>query len=136
VKFSVVIAAHNEGPQITSALKRLRHISQTSPMELLVVDGGSDDVTVRSCADWADHVIEFGSNNRGAQWNVGAQKATGDVLFFMRADAQPPSNWQQALEHFWLTVADETAAAVGFSVDYGNDLPLRLLVSFLDLLVA
>ena len=39
MKFSVVIASRNEGPQIASGLKRLRQISSTSPMELIVVDG-------------------------------------------------------------------------------------------------
>ena len=124
MKFSVVVAAHNEGPQISSALKRLRQIS--SPMELIVVDGGSDDGTVKSAEGWADRVIALGAPNRGAQWHAGAQAATGDLLFFLRADAQPPGNWQQALEQFWLTKVDGVAAA-GFSVDYGGGAGLRLL---------
>lgn len=127
MKFSVVIAAHNEGPQIASALKRLRQISKTSPAEVIVVDGGSDDGTAAAAEDWADQVVELGAPNRGAQWHAGAQKAGGDVLFFLRADVQPPGNWQQALEHFWLTTAVEKVAAVGFSVDYGATAGLRLL---------
>jgi glycosyltransferase involved in cell wall biosynthesis len=127
VKFSVIVAAHNEGPQIASSLKRLRQISTKSPMEILVVDGASDDGTARSAADWADSVISFPQANRGAQWNAGVEKATGDLLFFLRADAQPPGNWQAALEHFWLATQVEDVAAVGFSVDYGNGGGLRLL---------
>jgi glycosyltransferase involved in cell wall biosynthesis len=127
VKFSVVVAAHNEGPQIASALKRLRQISKTSPIELIVVDGGSDDGTVAAAGDWADRVIPLDRTSRGAQWDAGAQAATGDLLFFLRADAQPPGNWQQALEHFWLTTPVENVAAVGFSVDYGGGAGLRLL---------
>lgn len=127
MKFSVIIAARNEGPQIGSALKRLRQISKTSPMEIIVADGGSDDGTSRSAADWADTMIDMPAANRGAQWNAGAEKATGDLLFFLRADAQPPGNWQQALEHFWLATQVEDVAAAGFSVDYGGGLGLRLL---------
>ncbi len=127
MKFSVVVAAHNEGAQIASALKRLTQISKTSPVELVVVDGGSDDATAAVAADWADHVVLFGSDNRGAQWHAGAEKATGDVLLFLRADAQPPGNWQQALEHFWLTTPADQAAAVGFTVAYGGGAGLRLL---------
>jgi len=127
VKFSVVVAAHNEGPQIASALKRLRQISKTSPMELIVVDGASDDGTMEAASDSADSVLHVDAVNRGAQWDTGAKAATGDLLFFLRADSQPPSNWQQALEHFWLATQVEHVAAVGFSVNYGSGLGLRLL---------
>ena len=127
MKFSVIVAAHNEGPQIASALKRLRQISKTSPMELIVVDGGSDDGTVAAANDWADSVLRLDTTNRGAQWDAGAKAATGDLLFFLRADSQPPGNWQQALERFWLSPSIDGVAAVGFSVDYGGGAGLRLL---------
>ncbi len=119
MKFSVIVAAYNEGPQIGSSLKRLRQISQTSPMEVLVIDGGSDDGTVDAARSFADEVVDLGSPNRGAQWHAGAQKATGDLLFFLRADAQPPGNWQQALERHWLSASTGGNAATAFSVAYG-----------------
>jgi glycosyltransferase involved in cell wall biosynthesis len=127
MKFSVIVAAHNEGPQIGSSLKRLRQISHTSPMEVVVVDGGSDDGTVAAAREWADEVVELGKPNRGAQWHAGAEKATGDLLFFLRADAQPPGNWQQALEHFWLATPTAGLSATAFSVSYGAGAGLSLL---------
>jgi glycosyltransferase involved in cell wall biosynthesis len=127
VKFSVIVAAYNEGPQIGSSLKRLRQVSQTSPMEVLVIDGGSDDGTVEAARGWADEVVELGKPNRGAQWHAGAEKATGDLLFFLRADAQPPGNWQQALEHYWLTASPEGLAATAFTVSYGAGVGLSAL---------
>ena len=96
-------------------------------MELIVVDGGSDDNTVTAADAWADSVLRLDKPNRGAQWDAGAQAATGDLLFFLRADAQPPGNWQQALEHFWLATQIDNVAAVGFSVNYGGGAGLRLL---------
>lgn len=119
MKFSVIVASYNEGPQIGSSLKRLRQISQTSPMEIVVIDGGSDDGTVNAAREWADEVVDLGKPNRGAQWHAGAEKATGDLIFFLRADAQPPGNWQQALEHYWLATPMEGLAATAFSVSYG-----------------
>ncbi len=127
MKFSVVVAARNEGAQIVSALKRLRHISRASPMELIVVDGGSDDGTAAAAQSWADAVLTLETPNRGAQWDAGARKATGDLLLFLRADAQPPADWQQALERFWLTGPVAGVAAAAFSVDYGAGLSLRAL---------
>jgi len=127
VKLSVIVAAYNEGPQIGSSLKRLRQISQTSPMEVVVVDGGSDDGTSEAAREWADEVLDLGKPNRGAQWHAGAEKATGDLLFFLRADAQPPGNWQQALEHYWLVTPTAGLAATAFSVSYGSGSSLSAL---------
>lgn len=119
MKFSVVIATRNEGAQIGSALKRLRQISQQSPMEVIVVDGASTDNTVEQARPWADQLLEHGQANRGAQLHAGAQKATGELLFFLRPDSQPPGNWQQALEHFWLATHPTKVSATCFTVGYG-----------------
>ncbi|OGS36474.1 MAG: hypothetical protein A2506_11045 [Elusimicrobia bacterium RIFOXYD12_FULL_66_9] len=127
MKFSVIVAAHNEGPQIASSLKRLRQISKTSPVEIILVDGDSDDDTVACAREWADEIVVHDNSNRGAQWDAGARKATGDHLFFLRADVHPPGNWQQALERFWLLNEAERFSAAVFSVDYGSELGLRAL---------
>lgn len=120
MKFSVVVPAWNEGTQISSYLKRLRQISQQSPMELIVVDGASDDDTAQQARQWADRVVSHPRSNRGEQLDAGAKLATGDLLLFLRADAQPPGNWQQALEHFWLSTQPRKVAATVFTIDYGS----------------
>jgi glycosyltransferase involved in cell wall biosynthesis len=119
VKFSVIIATHNEGPQIAQYLRRLREISGESPLELILVDGGSDDDTVAAARDWVDEILVQAAPNRGAQLDEGAMKATGDLLFFLRPDSQLPVQWQQALEHYWLSQGKGLAATV-FTVDYGH----------------
>lgn len=126
MKFSVIIATWNEGAQIASALKRLRQISQASPMEILVADGRSTDNTVEEARPWADQILVLEAPNRGRQLDAGARLASGDLLFFLVADAQPPGNWQQALEHFWLAAHSEKVAATAFTVEYGASLSLRL----------
>lgn len=135
MKFSVIIPTWNEGSQIASSLKRLRHISQNNSIEIILVDGKSDDDTVEQARPWADQIIVHGEPNRGAQLHLGAQKASGDLLLFLRADSQPPGSWQQALEHFWLSPRHEHVAATVFSVDYGVS-PLFRLTSFLSNLAA
>ena len=126
MKFSVIIPTWNEGAQIASSLKRLRQVSQASPLEVIVVDGKSTDGTPELAREWADQVITLERSNRGEQLDAGARKASGDLLFFLRADCQPPDNWQQALEHFWLARHERKVAATAFAVDYGAGLSWRL----------
>ncbi len=126
MKFSVIIPTWNEGRQISSALRRLRQISVYDNMELIVVDGGSRDGTREAAARWSDQVLNIRKPSRGAQLHAGAQAATGDLLFFLHADTQPPGNWQECLEQFWLASHDRTPAATVFSVDYGSHWNYRL----------
>ena len=125
MKFSLIIATWNEGAQIASSLKRLKQISRSSPAEIIVVDGGSEDGTAQLAAESADHVIALEKPNRGLQLDTGAKRASGDLLLFLRPDAQPPGNWQQALEHFWLATHNSKVAGTAFSVDYGSQRGMR-----------
>lgn len=126
MKFSVIIPTWNEGKQISAALRRLREISDREQTEIIVVDGASADDTVAGADRWADRIIRLDKPNRGAQLHAGAQQATGDMLFFLHADTQPPADWQENLERFWLASRSEALAATVFSVDYGSRWAYRL----------
>ncbi len=126
MKFSIIIPTHNEGPHISAALKRLREISGKGPIEIILVDGASDDDTVEEARDWSDLVLTLEAPCRGAQLHAGAQKASGDLLFFLLPEVQPPGNWQKSLEHFWLSAESERTAATVFTVDYGASLAFRI----------
>lgn len=120
MKFSVIVPVLNEGRQIGSALRRLRSISDSDHLEVIVVDGGSSDDTVEAARKLADRVEVTGTPNRGAQLHAGAKAATGDLLFFLHADAQLPGDWQRTLERFWLSAHRKPPSATVFSVDYGR----------------
>ena len=126
MKFSVIIPTHNEGSQIASALRRLRTVSIAESLEIILVDGGSDDGTVDGARGLVDELMVQDSPNRGAQWHAGAMAAHGDLLLFLTPDAQLPGNWQQALEHFWLSGGLRQTSATVFTVYYGADFGYRL----------
>ena len=131
MKISVIVATRNEGFYIGSTLKRLRQISQAGPLEIIVVDGRSDDETAAAAKDWADQVVMHERPNRGEQFHIGARKASGEFLLFLRGDAQLHGSWQQTLEHFWLSPRLEGVAATAFTVEYGAGLTMRM-ASFLS----
>ncbi len=126
MKFSVIIPTWNEGRQIASALRRLREISDEEHMEVIVVDGVSQDKTDDTAKRWADRIERTDEPNRGKQLHAGAKAASGDMLFFLHADTQPPGDWQEKLERFWLASHDRPPAATVFTVDYGTHWDYRL----------
>ncbi len=87
-RLSIVIPVLNEGDGIASALNALTELRQDG-VELIVVDGGSQDATVQRAQAHADHVIAA-PRGRALQMNAGAAKASGDVLLFLHADTRLP----------------------------------------------
>ncbi len=83
---SFVIPVLNEGGTISGLLTQLRRNFPRA--ELIVVDGGSADDTVKRALTLADAVLQ-GPAGRAAQMNLGAGGARGEWLFFLHADSQP-----------------------------------------------
>jgi rSAM/selenodomain-associated transferase 2 len=81
MSISVIIPTLNEGSTIAETIRLLR---SQEPGEIIVVDGGSSDDTLREAVE-ADRVIEA-PRGRALQMNSGAVLATGDTLLFLHAD--------------------------------------------------
>ena len=79
---SIVIPALNEAAHIAEAVRRAW---QTSPAEVIVVDGGSADRTAE-LAQAAGAAVIVSAAGRARQQNAGARQARGDVLLFLHAD--------------------------------------------------
>ncbi|MFB6278162.1 MAG: TIGR04283 family arsenosugar biosynthesis glycosyltransferase [Salinibacter sp.] len=86
---SIVIPALNEEDTIGPTLRRIR--SQEDPVEVLVVDGGSDDRT-RDRARSAGATVLRAPKGRAAQMNHGARHASGEIFLFLHADTLLPPN--------------------------------------------
>ena len=126
MRFSIIIPTHNEAFHIVSALKRLRQISPAGSVEVIVVDGASTDDTAAQARRWADQVLSHERADQGEQLHLGAQKASGNFLLFLRAGSQLPGGWRTALERFWLSPGHESASAAVFRADFGSSLSGRL----------
>lgn len=85
-KISIIIPTLNEVGNIKEAIA----ITQPSTnVEVIVVDGGSQDDTVAIAQSLGVKVI-LSSPGRAAQMNAGAVAASGDILLFLHADTRLP----------------------------------------------
>ncbi|MBL4883096.1 MAG: glycosyltransferase, partial [Planctomycetaceae bacterium] len=83
---SIIIPTLNEEENIDSFLRSLRSLSdeELQHCEIIIVDGGSSDQTVKLC-DNADQLVRS-KPGRAIQQNRGVSKSQGDILLFLHAD--------------------------------------------------
>jgi glycosyltransferase involved in cell wall biosynthesis len=85
--FSIVIPAKNEEQGLAKTLPVLRELYPEA--EVIVVDDGSTDNTVRVCTDAGVKVVSHPySKGNGAAIKAGARVATCDYIVFMDGDGQ------------------------------------------------
>lgn len=88
--------------------------------ELIVVDGGSTDNTVRIAQDLGFRVIEtMSSGGRGAQLNIGAASASAPLILFLHADTLLPPGFQDAVAKC-LADPDTALGAFSLAIDGGS----------------
>lgn len=87
---SVIIPALNEEKNIGGLVNYLFSIPhQTYLHEVIVVDGGSQDRTTQEAQKAGAFVLES-PKGRAIQMNLGADRARGNILYFVHADVIPP----------------------------------------------
>ncbi len=83
---SIVIPVYNSADQLRSCLEHLRDSTFTD-FETIVVNDGSTDASAAVAQEFGATVIATGRRSGPAYArNLGASKATGDILFFIDAD--------------------------------------------------
>jgi len=85
MKISIIIPVYNEMSTLPQLLGELSDIHALGH-ELIVVDGGSSDLTMHEISLPEVNVIKT-EKGRALQMNAGAAMASGDILWFLHADS-------------------------------------------------
>lgn len=88
VQISIIVPVFNEASLIGPFLAHLRE--RAPEAEIIVVDGASTDSTDRLAAGFCDQLVRGGERSRARQMNAGARIASGDIFWFLHADAEVP----------------------------------------------
>lgn len=93
---SVVVPVLNEASLLPGTLAPLQ-TWRGRGIEVIVVDGGSQDATVQVATSLCDHCITS-RRGRAVQMNAGARRARGQLLWFLHADTRVSDASLQALK--------------------------------------
>ena len=95
MKISVIIPTYKEAKNIANTLTELQHRKSKNPFihEILIVDGQSNDGIQKIVSEFDGVHCISSEKGRPNQMNVGAEMATGDILYFLHADCIPPQDF-------------------------------------------
>lgn len=101
-KISIIIPTLNEAVNIKRLLLHLlKNSTPENIADIIIVDCESDDDTRNIVSELIKihHKINLLISQRGRakQMNLGAQKATGNILYFLHADSFPPKNYDKLI---------------------------------------
>ena len=112
---SVIIPAFDEADSLGKAIAAVQANDVT--FEILVVDAGSSDDTVKISAVAGARVLESLRRQRAYQLNLGAQHARGGILLFLHADTLLPKH---ALQSIITALGDGRAVGGAFARRYAS----------------
>lgn len=100
MKISVIVVTFNEEKNITSCLESL--LNQSRPAnEILVVDDGSTDATLKQASKFSVKIIALSHQGRSTMRNIGFQGAIGDYIIYAEADSIFDYNWIKNFEQLF-----------------------------------
>jgi rSAM/selenodomain-associated transferase 2 len=125
VQISIIVPVFNEAALIRPFLVRLRE--RTPGAQIIVVDGASTDGTYEIAAGFCDQLIRSGERSRATQMNAGACAASGDIFWFVHADADVPL---ECLDEIGRIMQDPTVSGGYFRIRLPPSIVYRLTDSF------
>lgn len=107
---TIVIPTLNAATRIGACLDSVRDAD-----EIVVVDGGSNDDTVRIATEKGARILHS-DRGRGVQLHGGALAASGDWLLFLHGDTILPPGWRETAD-LHINIAPRKAACFQFRLD-------------------
>lgn len=115
IDLSIVIPTLNEAQNLPDTLATIWSGQETTAIEIIVVDGGSQDTSLDIAARSQAQVLKV-KPGRANQMNAGAAIAQGRVLLFLHADTQLPDQYLPLI-HQALIDSNTVAGAFRLKID-------------------
>jgi len=93
MKISIIIPTLNEIELIGKQIEDLKSKSINKDIEIIVADAYSDDGTAEKAKAAGAEVVLVEKCCRAKQMNAGAEKASGDIFYFVHADLTVPESF-------------------------------------------
>ncbi len=101
-KVSIIIPAFNEEKYLPVCLDSISKLDwPKQDLEVIVIDNGSRDQTCKIAETWGAILLKDSTKNVSGLRNLGAQKATGDILAFVDADCVVAEDWLKQSEKYF-----------------------------------
>lgn len=126
MKISIIIPTLNEAGNIKRLLVHLYKYGGKDLHEIIVSDGGSDDNTIKVASSAGATIVCSEIRGRAFQMNAGAKVATGDILYFVHADAIPPIDFVAEIQN----AVSQNKKAGCFRFRYDSDRKLLAINSY------
>ncbi len=98
MNISVIIPTLNEADNINRLIERLKEYGGNQLVEIIIVDAGSQDGTIETVKKLQGvKLLNSPQKGRAFQMNYGAERAKGDLLYFVHADTLPPKCYMQSI---------------------------------------
>ena len=97
---SIIVPTLNEQQTIETSLSALQPLRRRG-VEVIVVDGGSEDNSIRLACPLCDNAI-VAKRGRASQMNAGARQSTGDILLFLHSDTVLPEGALEAIDQAFM----------------------------------
>lgn len=126
IDLSVIIPTFNASQTLRETIGALAEACETMVVEVIVVDGGSDDDTAARAHGLGAKVI-MAPRGRGGQLSAGAKEARGRWLLFLHADTTLEPFWSTTVTSFMRSkVTAMKAAHFTFALDDASEAARRV----------
>lgn len=130
MRLSVIIPTYNGKGRIKHTLDALFSQDYPEEFEIVVVDDGSNDGTASFVQEYHEKIRVISQPNQGpaVARNLGARRATGEIILFTDDDCIPQPNWLREMSRLFA----EDPEIVGVKGRYRSEQP-SLIARFVQL---